>query len=93
MKLHLDGARSWNAAVFLNIEMKEMVKDFDLISCCLSKGMGCPVGSLVVGSEEDIKEARNIRKMLGGGMRQSGILTACGIVSLTDWREKLAIDN
>ena len=68
-KLHLDGARSWNASLFLGIEMKEMVKDFDLISICLSKGMGCPIGSLVVGSAKDIKEARNYRKMLGGAMR------------------------
>lgn len=68
-KLHLDGARSWNASLFLGIEMKEMVKDFDLVSICLSKGMGCPIGSLLVGSEKDIYEARNYRKMLGGAMR------------------------
>ena len=80
--MHLDGARSWNAAVYLNMEMKDMVKDFDLISACLSKGLGCPVGSVLVGSEKDIWEARNIRKMLGGAMRQTGVLTACGIVAL-----------
>ena len=68
-KLHLDGARSWNASLFLGIEMKEMVKDFDLVSVCLSKGLGCPIGSLVVGSEKDIKVARNYRKILGGAMR------------------------
>ena len=68
-KLHLDGARSWNASLFLGVTMKQMVKDFDLISVCLSKGMGCPAGSLVVGSEKDIKEVRNYRKMLGGAMR------------------------
>ena len=73
--------------------MKEMVQDFDLVSCCLSKGMGCPAGSMVVGSEKDINEARNLRKMLGGGMRQSGVLTACGIVALTDWQQKIEIDN
>ena len=53
-KLHLDGARSWNASIFLGIEMKEMVKDFDIVSVCLSKGLGCPIGSLIVGSEKDI---------------------------------------
>ena len=54
-KLHIDGARSWNASVFLGVEMKEMLKDFDLISVCLSKGLGCPIGSLVVGSEKNIQ--------------------------------------
>ena len=68
-KLHLDGARSWNASLFLGLEMKEMVKDFDLVSVCLSKGMGCPIGSLIVGSEKDISTARNHRKILGGAMR------------------------
>ena len=68
-KLHLDGARSWNASLFLGMDMKDMLKDFDLVSVCMSKGMGCPIGSLVVGSEKDVKEARNYRKMLGGGMR------------------------
>lgn len=68
-KLHLDGARSWNAAMFLGLTMKDMCKDFDLVSVCLSKGMGCPIGSLLVGSEKDILEARNYRKMLGGAMR------------------------
>ena len=68
-KLHLDGARSWNASLFLGMEMKDMLKDFDLVSVCMSKGMGCPIGSLVVGSEKDVKAARNYRKMLGGGMR------------------------
>jgi len=64
-----------------------------MVSCCLSKGLGCPAGSMIVGSEKDINEARNMRKMLGGTLRQSGVLTACAIVSLTDWQEKLAIDN
>lgn len=82
IKLHLDGARSWNASVFLGIEMKEMTNDFDLVNVCLSKGMGCPVGSMLVGSHEDIIFARNIRKMLGGSMRQTGVLAACGLVAL-----------
>ena len=54
IKLHLDGARSWNASVFLGMEMKEMTKNFDLVNVCLSKGLGCPVGSMLVGSHEDI---------------------------------------
>ena len=81
-KLHLDGARSWNASLFLGLSMKEMVKDFDLVNVCLSKGMGCPLGSMVVGSEKDIRTARNFRKMLGGGMRQTGIFAACGLITL-----------
>lgn len=93
IKLHLDGARAWNSAIFLQISMKEMAKDFDIVNVCLSKGMGCPVGSMIAGSEEDIKRARVIRKMLGGGMRQTGVLSACGLVSLMDWEDKLLIDN
>lgn len=93
LKLHLDGARAWNAAIFLGISMKEMVKDFDIVNICLSKGMGCPAGSMIAGSHEDIKRARVLRKMLGGGMRQTGILSACGLVSLMDWEEKLLLDN
>ena len=81
-KLHLDGARSWNASLFLGLSMKEMVKDFDLVNVCLSKGMGCPLGSMVVGSEKDIRTARNFRKMLGGGMRETGIFAACGLITL-----------
>ena len=91
--LHLDGARSWNAAVFLGMDMKEMTKDFDLVSVCLSKGMGCPIGSLVVGSAKNIHEVRNYRKMIGGAMRQTGIFAACGLVSLMDWEEKIRTDN
>ena len=91
--MHLDGARVWNASVFLGVELKDYTKDFDLISCCLSKGMGCPAGSLIVGSHKDMVEARNLRKMLGAGMRQSGVLAACGMVSLNDWQEKLTADQ
>lgn len=91
--MHLDGARVWNASIFLGMDLKDYTKDFDLISACLSKGMGCPVGSLIVGSHKDITEARNLRKMLGGGMRQTGVLSACGMVSLNDWQEKLTVDN
>jgi threonine aldolase len=85
MMMHLDGARVWNASIFLGVDLKDYTKDFDLISACLSKGMGCPAGSLIIGSHKDMVEARNMRKMLGGGMRQSGVLAACGMVSLNDW--------
>ena len=69
IKMHLDGARSWNAAVGSGAEMADMVKHFDIVNVCLSKGMGCPIGSMIAGTEEDIKKARIYRKMLGGGMR------------------------
>ena len=59
----------------------------------MSKGMGCPIGSMVVGSQEDIKQAINYRKILGGAMRQTGVLASCGIVALQNWQEKLAEDN
>ena len=89
----LDGARAWNASVALGISMKEKVKNFDLISVCMSKGMGSPMGSLIVGSHEDIRSAMNYRKILGGSMRQTGLIAACGLVSLQDWQEKLASDH
>lgn len=67
--------------------------DFDIVNVCMSKGMGCPIGSLIVGTEADIRYARNIRKMVGGAMRQTGVFTAAGLVALQDWREKLAVDH
>ena len=67
--MHLDAARGLNAAVTLNIEPKVMVEDFDTVNFCLSKGMGCPVGSLIISSHENIEHARALRKMLGGQMR------------------------
>ena len=69
LRMHLDGARILNASIFLKKDPKDMVKPFSTISFCMSKGLGCPVGSLVVGSKEDIEHARIIRKMIGGGMR------------------------
>lgn len=69
LRLHLDAARGLNAAVALGIEPAEMVKDFDTVNFCLSKGMGCPVGSLIMGTKADMEFARVIRKMLGGQMR------------------------
>jgi threonine aldolase len=82
MKMHLDGARSFNAAVHLGITPAEMCKDFDTVSVCLSKGLGCPAGSLLVGSHEEIEYCWIIRKMIGGSMRQAGIFAGAGLHAL-----------
>ncbi|KAJ8037474.1 putative low-specificity L-threonine aldolase 2 [Holothuria leucospilota] len=82
LKVHLDGARVMNAARALNVDPKEIGQLVDSISMCLSKGLAAPVGSLVVGSQDFITRARRIRKGLGGGMRQAGVLAACGLVAL-----------
>ena len=82
LMLHLDGARIFNAAVKLKVDIKEITKYFDTVSCCLSKGLGAPVGSVLCGSRDRIKKARRWRKVLGGGMRQAGILAAAGIFVL-----------
>ena len=77
--MHLDGARIFNAATCLGENVAEMTKKFDSIQFCLSKGLGAPVGSMIVGSREFIERCRSIRKMLGGGMRQAGVLAAAGL--------------
>jgi threonine aldolase len=82
LKKHLDGARLFNAVVKLGIDVKEIARHFDTISICLSKGLGAPVGSVLCGSREQINTARRWRKMLGGGMRQAGIIAAAGIYAL-----------
>ncbi len=79
---HLDGARVFNAAVKLGIEVKDIARHFDSVSVCLSKGLGAPVGSVLCGSRDFIREGRRWRKMLGGGMRQAGIIAAAGIFAL-----------
>ena len=79
---HLDGARLWNALVQTNTKASDYGKIFDSISVCLSKGLGCPVGSVLIGSKEFINHAIRIRKVLGGGMRQAGYLASCGIYAL-----------
>lgn len=93
LRMHLDGARALNAATFLKVKPSEMVKEFDTVNFCLSKGMGCPVGSMIIGTKADIDHARVIRKMLGGQMRQVGVLAICGLISLEDWQERLLIDH
>lgn len=90
---HLDGARLWNAMEARNDSPLEFGKIFDTISVCLSKGLGCPVGSLLLGSGDDIKKALRIRKIFGGGMRQAGFLAAAGIYALDHHRERLKEDH
>ncbi|MBU1340062.1 MAG: low-specificity L-threonine aldolase [Proteobacteria bacterium] len=93
LMLHLDGARVFNAAVKLKIDVKEITQYFDTISCCLSKGLGAPVGSVLCGSKDQIKKARRWRKVLGGGMRQAGILAAAGIYALSNNLLRLETDH
>jgi threonine aldolase len=90
---HLDGARLFNAAVALGLPAATLAQPFDTVSVCLSKGLGAPVGSLLVGSKAAIARARRLRKMLGGGMRQAGILAAAGLYALEHNIERLAEDH
>lgn len=93
LALHLDGARIWNAAVALGVPPAAVAGPFDTISVCLSKGLGAPIGSVLVGSADLITEARRWRKMLGGGMRQAGIIAAAGIYALDHHIDRLADDH
>ncbi|RYU66212.1 low-specificity L-threonine aldolase [Aliivibrio finisterrensis] len=93
LQLHLDGARVYNAAVALDVDIKEIAQHFDSMTICLSKGLAAPVGSLLLGPKEYIQKARRIRKMLGGGMRQAGILGAAAKLALTEQVPQLAIDH
>jgi threonine aldolase len=77
LKMHLDGARLLNALITSGDDPRVYAEPFESVSFCMSKGMGCPIGSVLVGSHEDMRFAKDIRKMLGGGMRQAGILAAC----------------
>jgi len=90
---HLDGARLFNASVKLDVDPLDISRHFDSVSICLSKGLGAPVGSLLCGSKQLVQKARRWRKVLGGGMRQAGILAAAGIVGLTEHVERLAQDH
>ncbi|MCH6234768.1 threonine aldolase family protein [Cognataquiflexum rubidum] len=93
IKLHLDGARIFNALVVTGESPKAWGAMFETISVCLSKGLGCPVGSVLLGSKEDIKRARKVRKSFGGGMRQAGFLAAAGIYALDNQIKRLADDH
>ena len=93
LALHLDGARLWNAAVKQNVAPRALAEGFHSVSVCLSKGLGAPVGSLLCGGRDFIKAARRWRKMLGGGMRQAGILAAAGSYALAHHIARLAEDH
>lgn len=93
LALHLDGARLWNAMVAKNEKPKQYGEIFNSISICLSKGLGCPVGSVLVGKKDFIKKARRVRKVFGGGMRQAGFMAAAGIYALQNNIERLQQDH
>lgn len=90
---HLDGARMWNAVVELGVDPADFTADFDTVSMCLSKGLGAPMGSVLSGSHELIAEARKWRKMLGGGLRQVGMVAAAGLHALDHHVDRLADDH
>jgi len=93
IQVHLDGARIFNAAIALSVEPALLTKNVDSVMFCLSKGLSAPVGSILAGSKEFIQRARKNRKMLGGGMRQAGILAAAGIIALEQMMERLKEDH
>jgi len=93
INVHTDGARIFNAATALNIDVKELAQYTDSLMFCLSKGLASPIGSMLVGSKEFIHKARRNRKMLGGGMRQVGILASAGLISLKEMTKRLYIDH
>ncbi len=93
LKLHMDGARIWHASVATGTSLSDYAARVDTLSCCLSKGLGCPVGSMLVGDADTIEKARWYRKMLGGAMRQAGIIAACGLYALEHHIERLASDH
>lgn len=93
LPVHLDGARIFNASVTLGRSVVELTRKFDSVMFCLSKGLGAPVGSMLVGSKAFIEDARLVRKMLGGGMRQAGVLAAAGLVALEESPKRLHVDH
>ena len=93
LNVHLDGARLFNAAVALNIAASDLTKHVDSATFCLSKGLSCPVGSIIVGSKEFIEEADRWRKMLGSGMRQVGVIAAAGLVALDSMIDRMQEDH
>jgi len=93
LKVHLDGARVFNAATYLREDVAAITEPFDSVQFCFSKGLGAPVGSMIVGSKELIEQCRVIRKMLGGGMRQAGVLAAAALVALEEGPKRLHIDH
>ena len=93
LPVHLDGARIFNAAVALGVDVKKLVEGVDSVSVCLSKGLAAPVGSVICGTQAFIAQARRIRKVLGGGMRQAGIIAAAGLVAVEQMIERIQEDH
>lgn len=93
LSMHLDGARIWNASVASGVSLRDYCSNFDTVSVCLSKGLGAPVGSLIAGKKEFIEEAFRVRKGIGGGMRQVGIIAAAGLYALRNNIERLSEDH
>jgi threonine aldolase len=93
LQIHLDGARIFNAAIALGVDVRELTRHADSVSFCLSKGLSAPVGSLLCGSSDFIRQARRNRKLVGGGMRQAGVIAAAGIVALEQMVDRLADDH
>lgn len=93
LNVHLDGARVFNAAAALGVDVKEITRYADSVSCCLSKGLCAPVGAIFAGRAATVKRARKCRKLLGGGMRQAGILAAAGILALKEMPKRLSEDH
>jgi len=93
LRVHLDGARIFNAAIALGVDATEIAACADTLTFCLSKGLACPIGSVFCGSEEDVEQARRWRKRLGGGMRQVGVLAAAGLIALDKMVDRLAEDH
>ena len=93
LKLYMDGARVFNAAVAMGVDVKEFTRHVDNLMFCLSKGLSCPVGSIIVGSQDFVDRARKVRKILGGGMRQAGIIAAPGIIALEKMIKRLEEDH
>jgi threonine aldolase len=93
LRVHLDGARVFNAAAALDVSVSAIADNLDSVMFCLSKGLGAPVGSMIVGSREFIEKARIYRKMLGGGMRQAGVLAAAGLIALEESPKRLSVDH
>jgi len=93
LPVHLDGARVFNAATALGMDVAELTSGFDTVMFCLSKGLGAPVGSMLVGSKKHIDKARVFRKALGGGMRQAGVLAAAGLIALEEMPRRLGEDH
>lgn len=93
LPIHLDGARLFNAATYLQVDVKEITKNVDSVMFCLSKGLCAPVGSILAGSKDFIRMARKKRKLMGGGLRQCGVITAAGLVALKEMRENLRADH